>query len=235
MIDEFANRQAMHLTIIELLDNPAYTSVWENQSPTVFTAKATTLRQQVAALTTTIARQEANLLGRAEQKDREETELETIAHELGQILADYYEDNNQEAKAAEIDLSLSAWRRLRDTALLAKATLLKSSLTEALAADPVALAAHGLEPADLADLTKELDDYAAVIESPSGGISTRKALTAALRPDFREVSVTLKSLDRLVLRFRRTPEGAAFAENWKTARIIRDLGANNPDPEPPTP
>ncbi len=103
----------------------------------------------------------------------------------------------------------------------------------ALAASPEALVAYGLSPVDLADLTKELDDYAAVIETPSGGIATRKALTAALRPDFREVSMTLKSMDRLVLRFRRTPAGEAFAENWKTARVIRDLGANNPNPSPP--
>ena len=27
-----------------------------------------------------------------------------------------------------------------------------------------------------------------------------------------------------------------FADNWKTARVVRDLGSNNPDePEPPTP
>lgn len=76
MKDEFANRQSMHLTVIELLENPAHKPAWENLKPTAFTDKSLLLRTQVSGLTDLIARQEANLLGRAEQKDREETELE---------------------------------------------------------------------------------------------------------------------------------------------------------------
>lgn len=53
-------------------------------------------------------------------------------------------------------------------------------------------------------------------------------LTAALRPSFRKVSVILKSMDHLALRFRSTVPGKAFADNWKTARVVRDLGSNNP-------
>ncbi len=133
-------------------------------------------------------------------------------------------------------MSLSAWRRLRDTALLAKATLLKTRLRAALDnEDLVALAEYGIAESDYTLYSKELADYQAVVESPSGGIATRKALTAALRPDFREVSVLLKSLDRLVLRFRTTDAGKAFAENWKNARVIRNFGATNPEPVPPTP
>ncbi len=47
MIDEFANRQAMHLTVLDLLDSPVHKSVWENQSPIIFTAKSLVLRQKV--------------------------------------------------------------------------------------------------------------------------------------------------------------------------------------------
>jgi hypothetical protein len=236
MIDEFANRQTMHLTVLNLLDNPVHKPVWENQSPVIFTAKSLLLRQKVNALTTTIADQEANIKGRAEQKDREETELETIAHEIGQALADFLEDMGREAEAAEIDLSVSGWRRLRDTALLAKATLLKTRLRSALDNEDLpTLGEYGIAEADYTAYSKELADYQAVIESPSGGIATRKALTAALRPDFREVSVILKSMDRLVLRFRTGDPGKALAANWITARVVRDLGANNPVPGPPTP
>ena len=236
MKDEFANRQAMHLTVIGLLDNPLHTPVWNNQNPIAFTDKSLVLRAKVSALTPFIAQQEASIRGRAEQKDREETEIETIAHEIGQAYAAFLEDNNREDEAAEIDLSLSAWRRLLDTALLAKATLLETRLTAALLSSPGPLLPYGLEPADLTKLTAEIVDYRNVIASPSGGIATRKALTAALRPSFREVSVILKSMDRLVLRFRSTVPGKAFADNWKTARVVRDLGSNTPDePEPPTP
>lgn len=235
MKDEFANRQAMHLTVIELLDNPLHKPVWENQPPVMFTTRSLLLREKVNALTLHIAKQEAELRGRAEQKDREETELETIAHEIGQAFAGYLIDEGREGEAAEIDLSLDAWRRLRDTALLAKAVLLETRLIDALAADAPGLVPYGIAPADLTAYSAELEDYRTVIESPSGGIATRKALTAALRPSFREVLGILKAMDRLALRFRSTQEGAAFAENWKTARVVRDLGANNPEPVPPTP
>jgi hypothetical protein len=42
-------------------------------------------------------------------------------------------------------------------------------------------------------------------------------------------------MDRLVLRFRRTEPGAAFAGAWDTSRIIRDLGAAADEPEPAIP
>lgn len=236
MKDEFANRQAMHLTVIELLDNPLHKTAWENQTPTMFTDRSGSLRQQVTELTTFISRQEAELTGRAEQKDREENELEKLAHEIGQALSVFLEDNQREGEAAEIDLSLNAWSRLRDAALLAKANLLKDRLRAILDTEALPLLAqYGITEQDHTDLTTEIADYAGVIASPSGGIATRKALTAALRPAFREVSATLKAMDRLVLRFRNSAPGTAFADNWKTARVIRNLGANSPEPVPPTP
>jgi hypothetical protein len=46
----------------------------------------------------------------------------------------------------------------------------------------------------------------------------------------------LQKMDRLVLRFRRTEPGTAFASAWKASRIVRDLGGSAPgEPEPVTP
>ena len=138
------------------------------------------LRQLTSALTTTIAVQEANLRGRAEQKDREEAELETVAHRTGQALAAYLEDKGREGEASEFDISLSRWQGLRDTALLAKATLLKNRLRNAIDNEPPdQLSTYGIVEQQHTDLDAELEDYKTVIESPSGGIATRKALTAA--------------------------------------------------------
>ena len=235
MRDEFANRQSMHLTVLNLLLKPESKAVWEGNNPVKFTEKAGIFRTKATALTGTIAEKTKIITGEAEEKDREEDELEVIAQEYGSVFAEYLNDLGREGEAAEFELSLSGWQGLRDTVLLAKATLLKTRLTAALAADAPGLAGYGITPADLVLYTKELADYEKVIQNPSGAIATRKALTAALRPDFREVLNILLSMDRLVLRFRGTPEGKAFAANWKTARIVRDLGGNNPDPEPPTP
>lgn len=62
------------------------------------------------------------------------------------------------------------------------------------------------------------------MRSPYAAQSTRKAIGQDLRPRFREISELLKSLDRLVLRFRSTEAGERFAASWKNARQIRNLG-----------
>ncbi|GAA5484180.1 hypothetical protein [Haloferula sargassicola] len=62
-------------------------------------------------------------------------------------------------------------------------------------------------------------------------ISRRRALTEFLRPRFEELSQLLPTMDRLVLRFRKTEAGTRFADSWKAARLVRDLGqAAAPEP-----
>lgn len=239
MKNEFANRQNMHFTIIGLLDQGEFQPVWKDQSPTAFTAQAAELRPKVAALTTLVAEQQAATTGHAADKAREERELEAIAHEIGQALAGWFEDQGRQADAAQIDLSLSAWQGLRDTALVAKAKLLHQQLTAALAQNAAGLATYGLDAADATALAKETADFEAIIANPAVAISRRKSLTSALRPKFREVAELLAKMDRLVLRFRRDDSGERFAAAWTAARTIRDLGgsapAAPPEPTPPTP
>ncbi len=236
MQNKFANRQNMHLTVLTLLDTPEYQPAWENQKPTVFTTRAGQLRPLILSLTDLIAAQQAATTGYAEGKEREEQELEAAAHEIGQTLADWYEENGREGDAAQIDLSLSAWQRLRDTELIAKARLLHQKLTEALATDAPSLAGHDLTAADATLLATETDDFEAITADPAAAISRRRALTLALRPKFREISQILTKMDRLVLRFRRTEPGTAFASAWAASRTVRDLGGSAPaGPEPVIP
>lgn len=42
-------------------------------------------------------------------------------------------------------------------------------------------------------------------------------------------------MDRLVLRFRKTEPGAAFANAWAASRTIRDLGGSAPAEPAPAP
>lgn len=236
MQNEYANRQNMHLTVLTLLDTSQYQATWKDQKPLPFTARAAELRSLVAALTALISSQQAATTGYAETKEREEQELETLAHEIGQTLADWYEENGREGDSAQIDLSLSAWQRLRDTELIAKAKLLHQKLTAALAENPTELAEYDLTPADATLLAKETADFEQITADPAAAISRRRALTVTLRSRFAEVARLLKKMDRLVLRFRRTEPGAAFANAWTASRIIRDLGTSTPAaPEPATP
>jgi hypothetical protein len=224
MKNEFANRQNMHLAVLALLADPAHRPVWINQPPAIFATRAAALGPKVAALTDLIAGQQADITGHAADKDREEQELETAAHEIGEALAGWFEDQGREADAAHIDLSFSAWQGLRDTALIAKAKLLHQKLSSALATDAAALAKYGLDAADATLLAKETADFESLVANPAAAISGRKALTAALRPKFREVSQLLAKMDRLVLRFRRTEAGTRFSDAWKSARNVRDIG-----------
>jgi hypothetical protein len=180
------------------------------------------------ALTGLISAQQAGTTGHATDKDREEQELEDCAHEIGETLAGWFEDQGREADAAPIDLALSTWQGLRDVELIAKARLVHDKLTAALATDAATLAEYGLDATDATLLAKETADFEELVAAPASAISGRKALTQALRPSFREVSALIAKMDRLVLRFRTTESGARFAEAWKAARIVRDLGQAAP-------
>jgi len=63
----------------------------------------------VKDLTDSLSRQRAATTGHAEDKEREEQELETAAHEISEALADWFEDQNREANAAQVSLSLTGW------------------------------------------------------------------------------------------------------------------------------
>lgn len=228
MKNEFANRQNMFLAVLALLAEPTRHTVWKDKAPALFTSRAELLRTKVDALTGIISAQQAATTGHAADKEREEEELETIAHEISEALADWFEDQNNHADAAQIDIPLRAWQRMRDVELVAKAKLLHAKLTAALAADATALADYGLDAADATLLAKETADFEQIIADPAAAIAGRKTLTAELRPKFREVSQLLAKMDRLVLRFRKTEDGRNFAAAWKNARIIRDLGESAP-------
>jgi len=239
MKNEFANRQNMHLAVLALLAllaDPAYQPVWKDKNPVLFTTRAAALGLKVNALTGLISGQQTDTTGHAADKDREDQELEDCAHEIGEALAGWFEDQGREADAAPIDLALSTWQSLRDVGLIAKAKLLHEKLTAALATDAAALVEYGLDAADATLLAKETADYEKLVATPAAAISGRKALTIALRPSFSEVSRLLAKMDRLVLRFRKTEPGARFAAAWKAARIVRDLGEAAPaEPAAPTP
>jgi hypothetical protein len=235
MINEFANRQNMHLAVQRLLSSAEFKPVWLDQPPVAFTALVGQLAVKVNDLTVLIASQQAATTGFAEDKAREEQELESIAHEISQALAGWFESVNRQADAARIDLTLSAWQRMRDTELIAKARLLHQDLNSALATNAAELADYGLELNDAIALAKETADFETIIASPAAAISGRKALTNTLRPKFREVGELLGRMDRLVLRFRKTADGKRFADTWQATRIIRDLGQAAPAQQTPPP
>lgn len=220
----YANRLAMYQTSRGTLNTPANKSVRFQQVPLVFTTK---VGQALAALTdleTLVGQQDKAITGAAQDKQREETELEDAAHLLGGTLAIWLRDQGDETQAAQVDLPISGWRRLRNPQLLEKARLTRDVAQSVLSGPQAPAATYGLATAVVTSLTKEIDDYAAVITAPQQNIAERKALTSQLRDRFNAVEAQFATLDHLILQFNTTPAGQTQIATYQVSRTIRDHG-----------
>ena len=173
-------------------------------------------------------------------KKRKEEELETAAHQLGSASAAWFRSQGDETNAALVDRSLSAWRRLRNEALLQQVQIVLSA-AESVITGPqaAAAAAYGVTPLAITAVQDERNDYLAVIASPQQKIAARKALTAQYRDRFNAVEAFLDTLDALILQHRTNAAGRTFVAQYQASRIIRDLGSGpgggGTEPPRPTP
>lgn len=232
-IDAFRARLAV-------LANPDHTAAWEGIAPLKFTEKATAARSLTAVLVELAGRQTATIVGHAQDKRREEKELEDEAHQLGRAMVNCCKDANDLATAAKYDLQISGWRRLRDEILLNKARLLAADAgTLAAGAAAAHAAGYGITPAAIAKLEKEAADYEGVITAPVNAIGERSTLTAGLLPKSREIAELFDQMDDLAIQFRGTPAGDAFVATWLASGQIIDRGHRPGDdgtpPAPPAP
>lgn len=234
MNNEDKNRLAMFRTVLTVLDAPTRRSLWENKAPVAFTRQVNTLRGTVTAIAALAQKQERDITGHAEDKEREEKELEAIAYEISAALSAYYEEKNNKAQATAIYLSASSWVALEGDKLLSRARELHAQLLHALELDAIGLADFDLDGQDGIALHQETQEFADVLSSPSAAISERRAQTQALRPHFRQATATLRLMDRTILRYNATPAGRELVAAYQSARIIRDTGHGH-NPAAPTP
>ena len=88
----------------------------------------------------------------------------------------------------------------------------------------------------VASVTKESDDFAAILTDPQAARATRKAQTAALRPKIRALAAKFDDLDDLIRHFDTTPAGLALIAAYHNARnIIESGGRTAPSPSGPAP
>ncbi len=233
MKDIFTNRLDSFRTTLTYLDQPANKAVWFNQPPARFTNRVAAAETAVANLAEFCRQQETILTGVAEDKAREEAELEVAAHALGLAVAECSRALGNETDAAKAEFSLTAWRRMRDATLLATAQQVILLARGLLSSQAIAAAECGITTAAITSTAKEADDYEAILTLPQGAIAGRKALTAMTRDQFNSVEAVFSSLDNLVVQF----PNPVFVKGYQAARITRDLGHRPgvlPAP-PPTP
>ncbi len=240
MNNTITNRIASFRARLAVLDNPTHTPVWQTKAPLKFTEKAASARTQTDSLLELAGRQSAAIDGHAQDKRREEKELENEAHKLGRALVSYCTDTADLATAAKYDFQISGWRRLRDEILLNQARLLATDASHlARGTTAAAAAGYGITPAAIAKLTKEADDYEELITAPVNAIGERSTLTAGLLPKSREIAELLDQMDDLAIQFQGTPRGDAFVATWLASGQIIDRGhgpgTDDAPPSPPTP
>lgn len=225
MDDRIANQLASYRARLTSLDKPEHKAIWENQPPLIFTAKVGEARTLTVELADLAAKQSAPITGTTADKKREEQELEDEAHKLGRALVGYAKDQNDETLAAKYDIPVSSWRRLRDEALLQKARQLQEDANTVATGDDAATAdQYGVNPAAVAALKSEADDYEAYIVAPQEAIADRSALTASLPVKSRVVRAKFDELEDFLPQFAGTPEGDAFVAAYLASTQIIDRG-----------
>ena len=236
MRDEFTNRLGAFDTTLANLNKAANKSVWFQQPPVVFTAKVADATAAVEDLRDFCRKQQTAITGAAKDKEREEKEAAAVAPTLARALVTWFRDQADETNAAKVDLSESAWPRLRDQVLVDKGRLVRE-LAQGVVAGPKAAEAvgYGITAAAVASVTKEVEEYAAVVSAPQVSIADRKGLTQQMRDRFNAVEALFAVLDDLILQFGATAAGRALIASHKAARIVRDLGTGPSPTPPPTP
>lgn len=234
MKDEFSNRLTMFQTARDLLNLPERKAVWLNVNPTIFTTKVAALDPALTALENYCQAHGVDITGAAEDKDKEETDVESVGHQLGRLLTQWFRDQSDETSAATCDLSLSKWRKLRDTTLILKAREIRD-LALPVAATPQGFT-YGITSALVQKLTDEVNEYEDVVTKPATSIAQRKARTLGLRAEFKKVETQYEGLDDLILAYNQTEAGRSLIAAYKESRIIRDAGHGAKKPVvPPTP
>lgn len=245
MKDEFSNRLTAFQTARDTIFSDQWRPVWEGKPPLIFGERAEEMKSALADLEEFCRKHGVVITGAAEDKDREETELEDAAFLNAKALAEFYKAAGNRTEAAKYDFPITRWRQLRDSELLAEAKSVRLAM-EALATGTSATEAakYDLTAAAAMALEKERTDYEKLVTAPAQAAKGRKALTGQLRAEFAKVSAKFESLDNLVGKFGTTPEGRDFVATYKAARIIRDAGgggalapaaaASTPPATPPT-
>ncbi len=136
--------------------------------------------------------------GSADQQNIYEKALEDVSHRLANALHEYYLDNARADEAAEWDMTISDWRRMREQALLGKARRLLEQMRTVGAGEGKP---YGMSAEAQTELDDMISDYAEAIGQPTKRRTDRKRDTATLRPAWRGVREIFESMDRLVVQF----------------------------------
>jgi hypothetical protein len=164
--------------------------------------------------------QERRTTGSAADKQKEEDEMIAKTIEVASAVYAYASITNNNTLKDKIDYSPTALKRSRDTILR---DIWQVIHDEAIGVGN-SLADYGVDANDLAQLQKEIDDYAALLTAPRTAITTRVRVTAELEEKFKEGDEILHNqMDKLVETLKEREK--RFYREYNRARLIIKLGS----------
>jgi hypothetical protein len=239
MNDDLTNQLNMIGACITVADLEEHKDVWEGNEPSAFETDYGTLKTDYTAARALQAQVESAVGGTTDAKTNAEAALEELAFRMARALANYFTSIGDLANLGKVDIVKSDLVRLRHQALAARTTEIRD-LANTVAALPAAIA-RGVTAAKVTALTTAIETFEGLRNAPRGAASNRAALRRELTTDIGTLMTSIRSLDDLVMQFP-GEDGERFADAWKQARIIVDLGhgpgddeEEDPTPTPPTP
>lgn len=235
MNDRNTNYLNMARRALACLNKPAHSAIWAAVPPLIFGTKVVAAANLLAETEDLEQKQTRATTGAAEDKAREEKELEDICHILGGAIVTCCLDAGDATGAAPFDLDITGWRKLRHEILLQRAEDLATAIAARIAADPVTAAGYGLDTLSHSQLVKETADFRTFIVAPDTAIGERAGTTRGLNAQVKELLAAFDPIDRLIVQYKKTPEGKAFVNAYFASRTIYDRGHGPGDEENPTP
>jgi hypothetical protein len=163
--------------------------------------------------------QEGRITGTALQKQKEADEMIEVTLRVAAGIYVFAREQGDLELQQKVKLSDSKLRKMRNSALLSRCALIYNLAKEL---NSEALVPFGILPESLADLKKEIDDFALLVGKPRSGIVARSAATLRLQELFKEIGELLREeIDKLMLVLK--GQEPVFYMEYKAARVIVDL------------
>jgi len=216
MTDKQDNKRSMYIAVQRVCNSnnsswrglPAFVRAFGNFETTL--AKIDSQRQI----------QEGKTTGITENKQKEEDEMIQITLEIAAAVYARASINGDNELRDKVSYSPSYLRNSRDNILKDISQVIHDEADKVIAN----LADYGKTPADLTQLQKEIDDYAAILAKPRTAIGARATATTNLVELFKQGDNILKNrLDKLMVSYQNSEP--VFYQTYQNARNIVDLGA----------
>lgn len=226
MTDRQENKFSMYLATQAVLDNN--NAVWAG-TPAFVTAKGA-LDDAISGISKARQTQEKQTKGVTEDKSVAKEAAITKAVSVAAGTFAYASVTGNNTLKEQVNYSPTELRQSRDTILADRLRVIFNAASD----NAAALVDYGIQAGDLTDLDALITAYEDVLEAPRTAIGERANATSELESLFDTADTILKEqLDKLVEIFKAS--ALEFYNQYKSARVIVDLGRRSADSDEPTP